>query len=187
MSDQFSANLRGALDLSSLRKPAAGAPNDYSTMGKAVGGEPPTETAVQSLINELNETNLRHFMALSNQVVVLVDFKSSSNEVSKSLSSKLETLIDSFNGKAILCQVDIDTHQRVAEAFAVSQPATFLAMMAGQPVPLFTGDQEQDKIQTIIEKLLVVASNNGINGSVVVDANAAPVSTARAASSPLGG
>lgn len=178
MADQFSANLRGALDLSSLRKPASNTQDANTTLGKPVGGQAPTEIAVQSLINELTETNLRRFLEMSNQVVVLVDFKSSNNEVSKLLSAKLEALITSFNGKAILCQVDIDTHHRVAEAFSVSQPATFLAMMAGQPVPLFTGDQEQDKIQTIIEKLLVVATNNGINGSVVVDASAAPVSTA---------
>lgn len=176
MSDQFSTNLRGAVDLSSLRKPAAGATG--SNIGQPVVGEAPTETRVQSLVAELTEANLRHYLALSNQVIVLVDFKSPDDAPSASLTAKLESLIAQFGGKAILCQVDITTHQRVSEAFSVNQPATFLAMMAGQPVPLFTGDQDVDKIQAIIEKLLVVASNNGIHGSVVVDENAESVAVA---------
>lgn len=174
MSDQFSANLRGAFDLSSLRKPA---PTE-SKIGQPVGGEAAAEIKVPSLIGQLTEANLRHYLALSNQVIVLVDFKSAGDAASVELTKKLESLIGQFNGKAILCQVDIDSHQRVAEAFSVSQPATFLAMMAGQPVPLFAGDQDFDKIQTIIEKLLVVASNNGINGAAIVDESAEPVTTA---------
>ncbi|MEN9749393.1 MAG: hypothetical protein RL149_471 [Actinomycetota bacterium] len=176
MSDQFSTNLRGAVDLSSLRKSNGTAANP--NLGQPVAGQAAEVVKVQSLIADLTETNLRHFLALSNQVIVLVDFKSPSDAASESLTSKLESLIYGFAGKAVLCQVNIDTHQRVAEAFSVTQPATFLAMMAGQPVPLFTGDQDVEKIQQIIEKLLVVASNNGINGSVVVDESAEPVAAA---------
>jgi putative thioredoxin len=176
VSDQFSANMRGAYDLSSLRQASAPATNPNA--GQAVQAQPAETITVQSLVAELTEANLRHYLGLSNQVIVLVDFKSKNDEASVSLSAKLESVIANFEGKAVLCQVDVDSHQRVAEAFSVSQPATFLAMMAGQPVPLFVGDQEIEKVQTIIEKLLIVANNNGINGSVVVDANAEPVSTA---------
>jgi putative thioredoxin len=147
--------MRGAYDLSSLRQASAPATNPNA--GQAVQAQPAETITVQSLVAELTEANLRHYLGLSNQVIVLVDFKSKNDEASVSLSAKLESVIANFEGKAVLCQVDVDSHQRVAEAFSVSQPATFLAMMAGQPVPLFVGDQEIEKVQTIIEKLLIVA------------------------------
>ncbi|MFM1795711.1 MAG: hypothetical protein RLZZ340_388, partial [Actinomycetota bacterium] len=174
MSDQFSSNLRGAFDLSTLGKSAQ--PNAQAAQPAA--GSPATEPIrVRSLVTELTETNLRHYLELSNKVVVLVDFKSTEDAGSVSLTSKLESLIDRFGGKAILCQVDVQKQQRVAEAFSVAQPATFLAMMAGQPVPLFAGDQDIEKVQQIIEKILVVAENNAITGWVVVDESVEPVST----------
>ena len=177
MSDQFSSNLRGALDLSSLGKTALQGTEaaDAQPSQVAPASEP---LRVQSLVTELTETNLRHYLELSNNVVVLVDFKSIEDPASVSLTSKLESLIDQFGGRAVLCQVDVQKQQRVAEAFSVAQPATFLAMMAGQPVPLFAGDQEIEKVQQIIEKILIVAQNNSINGWVVVDENAEPVSSA---------
>ena len=175
MSDQFSSNLRGAFDLSTLGKSAQ--PNAQAAQPAA--GSPATEPMrVRSLVTDLTETNLRHYLEMSNKVVVLVDFKSAEDAGSVSLTSKLESLIDRFGGKAILCQVDVQKQQRVAEAFSVAQPATFLAMMAGQPVPLFAGDQDIEKVQQIIEKILVVAENNAITGWVVVDENVEPVSTA---------
>lgn len=174
MSDQFSANLRGALDLSSLRQPPPPAANAAATPEAPVEQ---TSVAVASLISVMTEINLRHFLELSSKVVVLVDFYSATDESSRSLSQKLESLIAGFGGKVVLCRVDVIEQVRVAEAFAVMQPATFLAMMAGQPVPLFVGDQELEQIQAIIEKLLLVAANNSITGIAIVDENAEPIAT----------
>lgn len=175
MSDQFSANLRGAVDLSSLRQPSA-------TSGSSIAGSPApnnhTPIAVASLITAMTETNLRYFLELSSKVVVLVDFYSTADESSKSLSAKIESLVPTFAGKVVLSRVNIADQPRVVEAFGVTSPATFLAMVAGQPVPLFVGDQQTENIQEIIEKLLVIAANNSVTGSVVVDENAEPVPSA---------
>jgi len=173
VSDQSSSSFRGALDLSSLRQPPATGP--ASAQNPAVAEA--IIVTVPSLISELTEVNLRHYLELSSKLVVLVDFFSTVDEASNSLSQKLESIVSSFGGKAILCRVEIETQQRVAEAFGVTQPATLLAMMAGQPVPLFVGDQELDQIQAVVEKLLLVAVNNSITGTAVVDASAEPVPT----------
>lgn len=170
MSDQFSANMRGAYDLSSLRQPPA---NETTPQAQ----QPTAEIKVASLVTELTEVNLRHYLELSSKVVILVDFYSAEDAGSLALSQKLESLIASFGGRAILTRVDVVKHQRVAEAFSVTEPATFLAMMAGQPVPLFTGDIEIEKIQAVIEKILVVAVNNSITSVAVVDESVEPVAT----------
>jgi putative thioredoxin len=178
MSDQFSANLRGAVDLSALRQPSTASAGTTAAANPGAAtpqsGEP---IAVASLISAMTETNLRYFLELSSKVVVLVDFYSTADESSVALSAKLESLIDGFAGKVVLCRVDVAEQPRVAEAFGVTAPATLLAMMAGQPVPLFSGDQQLEKIQEIFEKLLVVAANNSVTGSVVVDANVEPVAS----------
>ena len=178
MSDQFSANLRGAVDLSALRQPST------ASVGATAAANPGATTsqssepiAVASLISAMTETNLRYFLELSSKVVMLVDFYSTADESSVALSAKLESLIDGFAGKVVLCRVDVAEQPRVAEAFGVTAPATLLAMMAGQPVPLFSGDQQLEKIQEIFEKLLVVAANNSVTGSVVVDPNVEPVAS----------
>ena len=173
MSDQFSSSFRGALDLSSLRQPP---PNKATDMPSAEAAAP-TVVKVASLVSELTEVNLRHYLELSSKLVVLVDFFSTADESSVALSQKLESIVPSFGGKVILCRLEIEQQQRVVEAFAVNQPATLLAMMAGQPVPLFAGDQDLDKIQAVIEKLLLVAENNAITGTAVVDQSAEPVPT----------
>ena len=172
MSDQFSSSFRGALDLSSLRQP----PNKDTDLPSAEAAAP-TVVKVASLVSELTEVNLRHYLELSSKLVVLVDFFSTADESSVALSQKLESIVPSFGGKVILCRLEIEKQQRVVEAFSVNQPATLLAMMAGQPVPLFAGDQDLDKIQAVIEKLLLVAENNAITGTAVVDQSAEPVPT----------
>jgi putative thioredoxin len=178
MSDQFSANLRGAVDLSALRQPSTASAGSTAAANPSAATPQSSEPiAVASLISAMTETNLRYFLELSSKVVVLVDFYSTADESSVALSAKLESLIDGFAGKVVLCRVDVAEQPRVAEAFGVTAPATLLAMMAGQPVPLFSGDQQLEKIQEIFEKLLVVAANNSVTGSVVVDPNVEPVAS----------
>lgn len=167
MTNQFSANLRGAVDLSALKKPA----------DNQAAAQSQSEVRVPALVTELTEVNLRHYLDLSSSVVVLVNFYSESEDSSASLSSKLQSIINSFGGRVLLANLDISKQPRVAEAFAVSAGATLVALMAGQPVPLFSGDIELEKIQAVIEKLLVVANNNSIVGVAVVDPSVEPVAT----------
>lgn len=172
MAEQPNANLRGAYDLSSLRQQPAASPAD------AANAQDSVPVAVASLISVMTEVNLRHFLELSSKVVVLVDFFSTEVEASVSLSKKLETIVASMGGKVLLSSVDVNDQPRVVEAFAVTQPATLLAMVAGQPVPLFVGDVEHEKIEEIISKLLVIASKNGVTSVAVVDPSIEPEPTA---------
>jgi putative thioredoxin len=172
VADQSNANLRGAYDLSSLRQQPNASPAD------AAIAQDSSPVAVASLISVMTEVNLRHFLELSSKVVVLVDFFSTEIEESVSLSKKLEAIVANMDGKVLLSRVDVNEQPRVVEAFAVTQPATLLAMVAGQPVPLFVGDVEHDKIEEIISKLLVIAAKNGVTSVAVVDPNVEPAPTA---------
>jgi putative thioredoxin len=43
-----------------------------------------------------------------------------------------------------------------------------VALVKGQPIPLFEGDQTQETIQTVLDRLLQVAQENGVSGTLQV-------------------
>ncbi|MFM6963812.1 MAG: tetratricopeptide repeat protein [Micrococcales bacterium] len=131
-----------------------------------------------SLFIELTETNLRSYVAVSQQVVMLLDFYSPSDEASRTLSQKLMELVAKLDGAALMARVNLDEHARLSEAFQVTSPATFMGLLKGQPVPLTQGDQTVEVLNQVVEKLREVAASNGIVGRVEVSADAPEPSSA---------
>ena len=149
MSDFMSrASLAGAVDLSSLRKP------DPAAAPSAPGQQPTAATdllTLPSLVAQGNETNLRNFIEVSNQLPVIIEFNAGWSEQSKALSPKLVKLTQALNGRILLLQIDLDSNINVAKAFKVGSAPTVLALLRGQPVPLFEGDQPEENVQVVFE------------------------------------
>jgi len=167
MSDFMSrANLAGAVDLSSLRKP----PVDPSAAQAAPAN--PDLLKLPGLIAQGNEANLRVFIEISNQLPVVIEFFAGWSEQSKTLSPKLSKLTKAYNGRILLVQIDLDANQKVAQAFKVASAPTVLALLRGQPVPLFDGDQPEANLQVVFDRVLEIASENGMNGTIRVSEDA---------------
>ena len=171
MSDFMSrASLAGAVDLSSLRKPepqlGAGNPPSSASENSA------SLLKLPSMVTQGNETNLRNFIELSNQVPVIIEFYAGWSEQSKVLTPKLTKLIESFAGRLVLLQIDLDSNVNVAKAFKVGSAPTVLALLRGQPVPLFDGDQPEANIQVVFDRVLEIAAENNIAGTVTVEGSA---------------
>lgn len=164
------ASLAGAVDLSSLRKPES--TNAPTTPAANSTGAPADLLKVPSLVAQGNETNLRNFIELSSQVPVIIEFYAGWSEQSKALTPKLTKLIQSFAGRVVLLQIDLDSNVNVAKAFKVGSAPTVLALLRGQPVPLFDGDQPEANIQVVFERVLEIAAENGIAGVVTVEGSA---------------
>lgn len=168
MSDFLSrASLAGAVDLSSLRKP--------EPIVGSTPPQPPTNAAavadllkLPSLVAQGNETNLRNFVEISNQLPVIIEFKAGWSEQSKALTVKLEKLTNDFAGRILLLQFDLDSNVNVAKAFNVASAPNVLALLRGQPVPLFEGDQPEENIQVVFERVLEIAAENGMSGIITV-------------------
>ncbi|MFM6967034.1 MAG: tetratricopeptide repeat protein [Rhodoluna sp.] len=159
------ASLAGAVDLSSLRKPEP-APAAANAQGSAAS---PTDLlTLPSLVAQGNEGNLRNFIEVSNQLPVIIEFYAGWSEQSKTLSPKLEALTKAFSGRILLLQIDLDSNVNVAKAFKVGSAPTVLALLRGQPVPLFEGDQPQENIQVVFERVLEIAGENGMAGVITV-------------------
>lgn len=159
MSDFMSrANLAGAVDLSSLKK-------QDPILQSAV----PSEAAainVPDLVALGTEANLKNFVTISNSVPVLVDFFAADLEVSSVLSERLERLVRALAGRVFLLRVDTQSALTAVQAFAVKEVPSVVALVKGQPIPLFEGDQPDETIRTVLDRLLQVAAENGVSGTL---------------------
>lgn len=153
------ASLAGAVDLSSLRKP-----DPVAAAANAQSAQSAPAIKVPDLVALGNEANIKNFVTISQAVPVLIDFFADDLEQSVTLSSKLESGIRALAGKIFLLRVNSQTELTVAQAFGVKEVPSVVAMIKGQPIPLFEGDQTQETINTVLERLLQVAAENGVSG-----------------------
>lgn len=152
-------NLRGAVDLSALKQRAtapAGAPS---------GGSP---YAV-----DVNEQSFQEFVQLSQKVPVVVALGSARSQLSAQLNSVLEGLMNENGGKIALGRVDVDSSPQIAQAFGATAIPTTMALINGQPVPMFEGELPEEQIRELLAELLKVAASNGVTGNLGGAGNAA--------------
>lgn len=167
MAEDLNARLRGAIDLSALSKKDDAESADQNQVS----------LELPSLVAEINETNLRTYLEISTRVPLVIDFYSDSEE-SEKLSEKLSKLAAEAKGAFLLGRIDTRAQARVAEAFSVQQAATVIAVLKGQPFPLFNGNVELEQIIMVVNKLLEVAVGNGVTDRVTVSESAQPIPSA---------
>lgn len=102
----------------------------------------------------------------------------------KQLSPLLEKLAAEDGGRWVLAKVDVDAEQQIASAFQVQSIPSVFAVIKGQPVPLFQGAAPEAQIRGVLDELLRVAAEQGVDGAVggdgaigasALDTEAAPV------------
>jgi putative thioredoxin len=152
------ASLAGAVDLSSLR--AKNEPQAPVATSKI---------AVPDLVALGTEENLKNFLTISNSVAVVIEFFTAGSE---GLSGALEKQVRQLAGKVLLVRIDGEASPRILQAFGVQNLPSVVALLKGQPVPLFEGDQADDAIKAVLSKLTQVAAENGVNGILEVSENA---------------
>jgi putative thioredoxin len=185
-------NLRGAVDLSSLKQrsaPPAGQPAAAPPAGPS-GAVPPSATAPgapdnggQPLRVEVTEANFQQLVELSAQVPVVFGLWAGYSPASGELLNVLEDIINSYGGRLVLGAADIDAFPQLAQAFQVQAVPTAVAVVKGQPVPLFQGGADEQQVRSLLDELLKVAAANGVTGSL--GAGAAPAEAEPAPLPPL--
>lgn len=163
-------NLRGAVDLSALKQRAAsGTPSgppasQSSTSGSAVGTERPE--GGRPLRVAATETNFQELVELSTQVPVVFALWAGYSPGSEATLDVLERIINGYDGRLVLGTADIEAFPQLAQAFQVQAVPTAVAVVKGQPVPLFQGGADEQQIQSLLDELLKVAAANGVNGRI---------------------
>jgi len=81
-------------------------------------------------------------------------------------SPELAALADEDAGRWLLARVDFDGNPQIAQAFQASSVPTVVAVLAGQPLPLFQGAPQRDQVRGVLDQVLAAAEANGITGTV---------------------
>jgi putative thioredoxin len=160
------AALRGAVDLSSLRgrasqpAPQEGAPS-----------EPPS-----GLVVDVTDASFAQILELSRSVPVVVDLWAEWCGPCKQLSPIIEKVVGELDGRVVLAKVDVDANPQLSQAFRAQSIPMVVALIGGQPVPMFTGAVPEEQVREVFSKLLEVAAQNGVTGTVPADGAEAPAS-----------
>lgn len=159
-------DVRGAVDLSSLARPATPPPG-------TPGGLP----AATTWVRDVDESTFGDVVQASTQHPVVVALWASWSEVSQQVVADLAALADEDGGRWLLARIDAEANPQVAAAFQAQSVPTVVAVLAGQPLPLFQGAYPREQVRAVLDQLLAAAEANGITGRV-------PAETAPAAAAP---
>jgi putative thioredoxin len=143
------SNFGPAFDLSALTKKP-----------QAAGGD-----IVSGWMVAADENTLRSYLALSERVPVIM-LVSDSSEASNRVRAALEQMIGASEGRFAGLDVSIETSPQLAQAVSVTQAPAALAILSGQPAPLFKGEAQPQQIAEILGQVLQAAQQNGVTGRV---------------------
>ena len=142
-------NFGRAVDLSSLGKPKP----------EAAGPMPGIEITPENLTNE--------FLALSKtKPVVLICWSPRSPE-SQEVVAILGKLAMADQGSWVLGRVDVDEQPQVAQALQTRNVPFAVAIINEQMVPLFEQPYPEAQIRMVIDKVLTLASEQGVGGAPI--------------------
>ncbi|WP_129338475.1 tetratricopeptide repeat protein [Cellulomonas endophytica] len=154
-------DVRGAVDLSALARPATPPPG--SPGGVPVGGR---------YVVDVDTEGFPALVQRSTQHPVVVLLWASWSEAAKTLAADLGALADEAGGTWLLARIDAEANPQIAQAFQTQSVPTVVAVLAGQPLPLFQGALPRDQVASVLDQVLAAAQANGITGRVTA---AAPV------------
>ena len=160
----------GAVDLSSFAPATKPAGSTGATPSPTAGDRPAGAPGLPvPLVVDVDASSLRDVAEVSTQVPVVVVLHSPRSQASADLAAALEQLADQYAGRFQLARVNVDAAPQVAQALQAQAVPTVVALIAGQPVPMFQGTVPQEQLRSVIDQLLELAAANGINGTIAVD------------------
>ena len=159
----------GAVDLSTLA-PSKGAASGAGSEGAAAPGVADSGVIDSPLVIDVDVTNFEDAVKRSMQVPVVISLWSPRSQVSAEVNTALESLAARYQGRFQLARVDVDANAKIAELFAAQSVPSVVAVLGGQPVPLFQGQASAQQLEQIFEQVMQMAQANGITGRVRLDA-----------------
>ncbi len=130
---------------------------DLSSLGGDEGG-----VVVSAWLVSADQNTLREYLGLSEKVPVLMLISDESQD-SKDIKGMLETILSASEGKFVGIEVSLSKSPQLAQAVGVSSAPAMLAILAGQPAPLFQGPIQQQQLLQVLAQVLQLAQQNDIS------------------------
>lgn len=128
---------------------------------------------------DVTDETFAQALELSRTVPVVVDLWAEWCGPCKQLSPILEQVVTEYAGRMVLAKVDVDANPQLSQAFRAQSIPMVVALVGGQPVPLFTGAVPEQQVRDVLAQLLQLAAQNGVNGTLdVQQTDAAPAEDA---------
>lgn len=153
-------NLSGAVDLAALAAPPQG------PGGPDGEPAPPGPAVPGALVEDVTTANFSAVLERSAQVPVVLVLTSSRSTVSGEAAATLEGLAREYEGRFQLARVDADADPQIAAALQVQAVPTVVALVGGQPVPLFQGAYPEPQVRQVLDEVLRLAAQNGVTGVI---------------------
>lgn len=166
MTDSPAAVMRGAIDLSSLRnRPAEAVPTKPAPAGAATA----PAASVPALVMDVTDDTFAQILELSRTVPVVVDLWAEWCGPCKQLSPIIEKVVTELGGRVVLAKIDVDANPQLAQGFRAQSIPMVVALLAGQPVPMFSGAVPEQQVRDVFAQLLQLAAQNGVTGTAAVE------------------
>ncbi|WP_096716153.1 tetratricopeptide repeat protein [Microbacterium sp. SZ1] len=149
--------MRGAVDLSSLRNRPAAPPS---------GTAPAPAGPLADVVVDATDESFGQILEISRTVPVVVDLWAEWCGPCKQLSPIIEKVTRELGGRVLLAKVDVDANPQLAQGFRAQSIPMVVALIAGQPVPMFTGAVPEQQVREVFAQLLQVAAQNGVTGTL---------------------
>lgn len=146
-------DVRGAVDLSALQRPTVPPPGE-------AGGAP----AAGGYVVDVTEETFPAVVESSQRYPVVVLLWLPTDQVNAQLATTLADAAERYQGRFQLARVDVQRHPQVAAKFRVESVPTAVAVLQGQPVPLFTGAASPQQVDAVLAQVLDAAEANGVTG-----------------------
>lgn len=142
-------NFARAVDLSSLGKPKTS----------------PTEPMPGLEVTAANLTS--EFLPLSHNKPVIIIAWSTRSPESMAMVKLLGSLESSYQGSWALGRLDVDAEPNVAQALQTKSVPYAIALISEQMVPLFEQNYPEAQIRLVLDKVLTLASEQGVGTAPV--------------------
>ena len=163
---QSPLNIRGAVDLSALA-PA----KEQERVKEQLMTKDGIEVVPGPFVRELTMENFQSFLELSLHVPLVIVFHSARSEGSQTLAKLLSSEIVRRNGAIGLGTVDADTERQIAQAFQIQAVPSTVAVLGGNPVPLFQGTAGPEDVTKALDSVLQASQQLGVSGVLDGDEN----------------
>jgi len=140
--------------------PALAGAVDLSGLVKKNQAPPPAEASSDALVRDVDDRSVAALVELSKTVPVILEVYGGE------VAPVLAPIIESYQGRFVLGTVRGESAPELVKALQVEGIPTVLALIAGQPVPLFKGIPAEQEVRTILDQVLGFAKENGVTGQV---------------------
>ncbi len=151
--ENIPASVRNAPDLSALASQANAQQSPEQT-----AGEPTWRFEVEST------EDFQKYVQMSSQGAVIFALYAGHSPASLETVDHLEKFINSAGGNMLLASVDITKLPEIAQAFQVQGVPAAIAVLAGQPAPMFNSQVTPQQMGDVLQQVLQIAAQQQLPG-----------------------